>query len=117
MALDVRVEPVKDGEAIVRVAGELDMASAEQLRHAVTHLLNAGKARVIGLDLRDLTFLDSTGIGTLVVAQRISRHVGVELRLIAVSAFATHVLNIAGVGEALGVAEAVAATNAAISAR
>lgn len=105
--VDVRVEIPDPGEAIVRVAGELDLGSAGDLREAVTDLINAGATKIIGLDLRELTFIDSTGIGTLVVALRICDQVGIAFSLIAVSPFVAHVLTVAGVHDALGVAEAV----------
>jgi anti-sigma B factor antagonist len=104
MTLNIEIDDTNVGEAIVRVSGELDLlASAGRLREVVSDLLNARQTKVIGLDLKRLTFVDSTGIGTLVVAHRICEQVGVELKLLAVSPFAAHVLKIVGVGEVLGV--------------
>ena len=111
MLVDVETVLTGHGEAIVRVRGELDLESADQLRHVVTDLLNAGGTSVIGLDLGELTFVDSTGIGTLVVARRICDQVGVTLRLVAVSPFVAHVLNITGVSEQFGVAGLISARN------
>jgi anti-anti-sigma factor len=67
----------------------------------LTALLNSREAQTVGLDLRGLTFIDSTGIGTLVVAQRICAQVGVRLHVTAVSPFAARVLSVTGVIEAL----------------
>ncbi|HEV7896245.1 MAG TPA: STAS domain-containing protein [Planosporangium sp.] len=100
--LRIGIEPVGRGEVVVLVRGELDCATAEQLRAAITALLNRGDVTAIGLDLRGLGFIDSTGIGTLVVAQRISQQVGVRLRLTAVSAFAARILRVLGVDVMLG---------------
>jgi anti-anti-sigma factor len=108
--LDVRVEAIGPGEARINVSGELDLAGAGELRGVVTDLINAGTTKIIGLDLRELAFIDSTGIGTLVVALRICGQVGVEFSLVGVSPFVAHVLTVAGVHEALGVPGAVAAT-------
>jgi len=69
--LHIRVEPVSRGEVVVVVRGELDCATSGQLRAAITALLNRGGIDAIGLDLRGLELLDSIGIGTIVVAQRI----------------------------------------------
>jgi anti-sigma B factor antagonist len=59
-------------------------------------------------------FIDSIGIGTLVAAQRICQQVGVRLRLTAASAFASRLLHVTGIDEALGIpasaAEATLAT-------
>ena len=59
----------QDGTTIVRLAGELDMASSPVLAEA---LGNARTAEVI-VDLRRLTFLDSTGLGVLLAADLRSR--------------------------------------------
>lgn len=100
--LRITVEPAGPDEFAVAVYGELDCATADQLRAVLTELLNRGDIHAIGVDLRGLEFIDSTGVGTLVVAQRISAQVGVRLRLIAVSAFAARVLRILGVDVMLG---------------
>jgi anti-sigma B factor antagonist len=79
--LEIRVEPVSRNEVAVVVRGELDCATFGDLRAAITTLLNRGGFAAIGLDLRGLEFLDSIGIGTLVVAQRICQQVDVHLRV------------------------------------
>jgi anti-anti-sigma factor len=104
--LRITVEPVDRCEVTVVVHGELDCATVGQLRAAITALLNRGGVTAISLDLRGLGFIDSAGIGTLVVAQRICREVGVQLRLMAVSAFAARLLGGAGVDAALGLPKA-----------
>jgi anti-anti-sigma factor len=114
--LRIAVEPAGRDEVIVAVRGELDCATADQLRAAITALLNRGDVHAIGLDLRGLDFIDSTGIGTLVVAQRISAQVGVRFRLTAVSAFAARVLGVLGVDIMLGLPPARIDTAALIAA-
>jgi anti-anti-sigma factor len=100
--LRIGVEPAGRDEVIVAVGGKLGCTTADRLRAAITALLNRGGIHTIGLDLRRLDFIDSTGIGTLVVAQRISAQVGVRLRLTAVSAFAARILSALGVDVMLG---------------
>jgi anti-sigma B factor antagonist len=100
--LDIGVERVGHSEAVVVVRGELDCATADQLRAAITALLNRRDVDTIGLDLRGLALLDSTGIGTLVAAQRICEQVGVRLRLTAVSAFGARVLGVTGLDTTFG---------------
>ncbi|HSM82759.1 MAG TPA: STAS domain-containing protein [Nodosilinea sp.] len=51
---------------VVEPVGILDSTKAEDFRHAVEELLEAG-AEVILVDLKDITFIDSSGLGTLVV--------------------------------------------------
>jgi anti-anti-sigma factor len=102
--LEIAVEPVRRGEVTIRVIGELDCANASKLRAAITAHVNRGGVETIGLDLRGVEFLDSAGVGTLVVAHRICEHVGVRLRLTAASAFVARLLGVVGVDATLGLA-------------
>lgn len=49
---------------VVGVTGEVDVASAPALRDKALALLNRG-ADALVLDLRGVTFMDSTGVGSL----------------------------------------------------
>lgn len=49
---------------VVGVTGEIDVASAPALRDTLLALLNRGADSLV-VDLRGVTFIDSTGIGSL----------------------------------------------------
>jgi anti-sigma B factor antagonist len=49
---------------VVGVTGEIDVATAPALRDTVLGLLNRGAPSLV-LDLRGVTFVDSTGVGSL----------------------------------------------------
>ena len=55
-----------DGRAVIIVRGELDLATAPDLEEIVTERLDAGQEVV--LDLRELEFMDSSGLRVLVGA-------------------------------------------------
>jgi anti-anti-sigma factor len=57
---------------IVAVEGELDLASVSAVRTALDELLAAGWRNIV-LDLRELTFIDSTGLSLLLDAERSAR--------------------------------------------
>jgi len=78
------------------VRGELDMGQATALRAAIIALLNRGDVTAIGLDISDVTFMDSTGLGTIVVAHRIAAGLGVTLQVTASSLFAARLLSVVG---------------------
>jgi anti-anti-sigma factor len=59
-------------------AGELDLATTGQLRDHVARAL-AGSAEVVLLDLAEITFIDSSGLRTLIEA---AEHDGNRLRII-----------------------------------
>jgi len=54
-----------DGHTIVAVGGEIDVYTAPKLRDQITELVAAGKTSLI-IDLENVDFLDSTGLGVLV---------------------------------------------------
>jgi anti-anti-sigma factor len=78
------------------VRGELDMRQAPALRAAITALLNRGDLTAIDLDLSDVAFIDSTGLGTIVVGHRIAADLGVTLQVTASSLFAARLLSLVG---------------------
>jgi anti-sigma B factor antagonist len=64
------MESVSAGDcAVLRVAGEIDVYTAPELRQRVIRLTDDGARHVIA-DLRGVDFLDSTGLGALVGSLR-----------------------------------------------
>ena len=57
------------GHTVVEVSGDLDVFSAARLRQVLFDPLLCSEPHVV-VDLDGLTFMDSTGIGTLVAARR-----------------------------------------------
>jgi anti-sigma B factor antagonist len=85
----------RDGESILVVRGEVDLATAGGFRHALQALVETGSspARV---DLSAVTFMDSSGINALVTVRRAAEEAGVELVLVAPSTHARTVLELTG---------------------
>jgi len=67
--------------AVLRARGEIDMLTVTQLRSALDDQL-AGGAGTIVLDLRDVSFVDCTGIGLLADARHRAARTGVRLRIV-----------------------------------
>jgi anti-anti-sigma factor len=64
--------------AWVHLAGELDIATTPQLRRALCAL----RARLVVLDLRELAFMDSSGVHAIVDASIRARQLGDRLLLL-----------------------------------
>ena len=64
--IDVRTVP---GHNVVTVRGEVDVFTAPRLRQVLFDPVLCSEPRVV-IDLDEVTFMDSTGIGTLVAARR-----------------------------------------------
>lgn len=67
-ALSVVVSGSVD-HAVLHVAGELDLATAPQLRDAVAAVVDQGVTAVV-VDLARLAFVDSSGVAALAAAVR-----------------------------------------------
>ena len=69
-----------DATAVVRIVGELDVATAPQLRERLAGLTNSG-VRAVTVDLAHLDFIDSTGLFVLVSGLKRLRKLGGDLAL------------------------------------
>ena len=69
-----------DGTVRVAVRGEIDIASSDELRSALLGLSDQG-ARQVTVDLSDLDFIDSTGLGALIRVLKHYRAQGGDLKL------------------------------------
>ena len=88
-------------EAVVKLAGEIDMSTVQRLSKVVGDMLaNEPPPRVV-LDLKEVTFCDSQGLGTLVVLSRKAGLVQSHLVLTNVGDFLLRVLDITGLRGAL----------------
>lgn len=68
--LDIKTQAGREGRTIVRIGGELDLATAPRLEEHVTALIMTHPARRLILDMTELQFCDSTGLGVLVALHR-----------------------------------------------
>src|SRR6185312_5763831 len=69
-----------NGVSTVSVAGEVDLATAPELKEALTEVVNGG-ARGVLVDLSNATFIDSTTLGVLMGAVKRLRPAGGELAI------------------------------------
>jgi anti-anti-sigma factor len=77
---DVRLEP-RRGRLLVVPRGELDVHTADRLRTAMQEQFASGFAHVVA-DLRELTFIDSSGIRALWQTHARAEQDGVRLSVI-----------------------------------
>jgi len=84
-----------DGLSVVRMSGELDLASSDRL----TTLLSELSDQTVVVDLADLTFIDSSGIAALVTAKDRLEGTGRELVLTRPQPNVDRVLQMTGLEE------------------
>ncbi len=99
------------GCTVVEVHGDLDMATAPQLRAGLERLVGAGERQVV-MDFAGVGFMDSSGLGTLVVMFKAVREVGGRLCLAAVQPPVLSVLSITSVDQVIDIYPDVQAAEA-----
>ncbi len=105
MSEDVAIDEEDVGSAsIVTVKGEIDVASAPALRSKLHSVLGDGKSSVT-VDLREVTFLDSSALGVLVGALRRCRESDCQFKLIIDSPRLLKIFEITGLNSVFDIAE------------
>lgn len=94
------------GCTVVGVRGDLDMATAPQLRAGLQRLVDAGDRQVV-LDMAAVEFMDSSALGALVVTFKALRDVGGRLCLAAVRPPVRSVLTITSVDRVIDLYDSV----------
>jgi anti-anti-sigma factor len=90
--IDVQLETLPAG-TLVRVAGELDLATAPRLDDAISSVPPSSH---LVIDLLECTFLDSSGVRTLASAGRATTEDG-RVSLVAVDPGILRILEISGI--------------------
>ena len=82
MAVTLKVTDGEEGGwAVLRVSGELDLVTSPVLRHQVHDAVAEGRHSLV-LDLSEVLFCDSSGVGVLIATRRLVRSCQGRLRLI-----------------------------------
>ncbi len=77
----LKITTARHGQAhVVRVAGDIDLRSSPELREALIQTLEARPQRLT-LDLSDVPYMDSSGVGTLVETKRLIEKQGGQIEL------------------------------------
>jgi anti-sigma B factor antagonist len=90
------------GWTVVSVFGEVDVATAPELKERLTGLVNDGRVKLV-LDLSGVDFLDSTGLGMIVSALKRARTHDGDLRIVCTESRITRLFEITGLDKALTV--------------
>jgi anti-anti-sigma factor len=88
-----------NGFQIVSVAGELDIATAEQAYSYLSEVID-GRTAPVTVDLSGLTFCDASGLGVLARAARYARQKGRQLALASARPSLLKIMRITGLDRA-----------------
>lgn len=102
MSLSIETRRQSARETVIALSGEVDYATAQNLRAAISAILMRRAADAIVVDLAGVTLVDSTGLGTMVVARRICDEFDVEFRVRDPNPFVAKLFTVVGVADVLG---------------
>jgi anti-sigma B factor antagonist len=91
---------------VVEAKGEVDLYTAPRLKEQLVQLVGGGRSR-IAVDLEQVEFLDSTGLGVLIGGLKRAREAGGELALAGPREPVRKVLSITGLDRVFPIHESV----------
>jgi anti-sigma B factor antagonist len=83
-----------DKTTILDISGNIDLAHSSEVRKAVLQEFREKKTPRVILNLRDVNYIDSSGVASLVEGLKASRDVGSRLILFGLSPIAHEVLQL-----------------------
>ena len=95
--LDVDVK-YEDGIPIVEARGECDLITSRRLREVAESLINTGHCKIV-FDLRDMSYIDSSGFRVLLDAKNKAAEKGGNIALVSLTAPVERVFNLLRLGE------------------
>jgi anti-sigma B factor antagonist len=98
---------------IVSLAGEIDLSNHVALRATLNDLVVGGAVDLV-LDLSDVTFMDSTGLGALIGTRRRVHAFGGSLAIVLTNAAIRRVFEITGLDKVFDLHESRAAALGAV---
>lgn len=113
MDQDFRIEErVAGALPVIAVSGEIDVATAPQLRESLHRVIAEG-GKTIVLDLLGVTFLDSTALGVLVGALKRCRELGGDLHVVVADPRIMKIFEITGLTNVFTITDSLQAAGAA----
>ncbi len=105
--MDLRVDVTeRDGWSVLQVGGEIDVATAPRLREQLLKVVNDQRFQIV-VDLTDVDFIDSTGLGVLIGALKRVRTHGGNLALVCTEPRILKVFEITGLDQVFQIHPAV----------
>lgn len=95
----------KDQVLIIRLVGELDHHTAEKVRQQVEQKIEVNSVRHILLNLEELTFMDSSGLGVILGRYKQITQLGGKMIICAISPSIYRLFELSGMFKILDIVE------------
>lgn len=101
----------ESGFTVIELSGEVDLSCSPDARQQILDVIEAGQNLLV--DMSGVTYIDSSGVASLVEGYQAARKKAQQFGLIAVSQSAMSVLNLARLDKVFPIHDSVAARLAA----
>jgi anti-anti-sigma factor len=103
--VELSISSSADGHGLLTIAlaGEIDLATRDSLRQAITEAIGSGDVSRIIVDLDAVTFVDSSALGVLVAGWRRATETGKSLGLVNAHGTVRRVLDLTALWDLLGI--------------
>ncbi|WP_026535516.1 STAS domain-containing protein [Arthrobacter sp. H14] len=98
--MNFTVDTAAESYAEVKGAGRLNMVSAAKLREVVSDVVAGGSNHVV-INMAEMDFMDSSGLGALIGCLKIARQAGGDLRIANVQSQVKMVLELTNMNRVL----------------
>ncbi len=102
----VSIDSRADGVLAVILRGEIDYTNAAPVTQTVADAVEKARPTAVRVDLTEVTFLDSSGIGVLITGMKAARDIQADYRVTGASAKVLDQLRITGLAELFPVDQA-----------
>ncbi|WP_079709925.1 anti-sigma F factor antagonist [Paraliobacillus ryukyuensis] len=87
---------VKENVLLVRLSGELDHHEAGKFKKEWQHMIQTGEVKHVILNLADLTFMDSSGLGVILGRYKELKQMGGEMIACSISPLVERLFELSG---------------------
>jgi anti-sigma B factor antagonist len=95
VALDIQISQ-NPNSIEIKLSGELALLDTAELKHSVTDLLGEKSFENLEINLTNLSYIDSSGLGTLFFIKKKTDALGIELKLSHVQSQVREVFRLGG---------------------
>ncbi|HEY3266314.1 MAG TPA: STAS domain-containing protein [Armatimonadota bacterium] len=107
MDFSVSAQPTNNGVSVISVRGEVDVYTAPKLREEIHRRMDDGAIRLV-VDLADVAYMDSSGLGVLIGALKRAREAEGDLIVAAPNPRIARILDVTGLSRIFNVHPTVA---------
>lgn len=100
----VQIRPDADGTLHIDLAGDIDYTNSGAVVNAIKDAASGPGPKVLCIDLDEVTFLDSSGIGVLIITSQLAVSLGAEFQVVRPSRNVFEQLRLTGLVDLFGIA-------------